>query len=408
MSIFDPSPEHRLLRESVRGFVLKKVEPQALEHDRDEKFNLPLFQELGGMGLLGLTVDEGLGGSGMDAPAVCIVHEELSRSDPGFCLACLAHNVLFAHNINQNASFEQKKKWLSPFCSGKKIGAMAMSETEAGTDLLAMKTKAIAHKDGYILNGRKMWITNASIPHEKLAPSLGKGEGVGGGSTTPDGCLIYAVSPGSQKEKNQRVRLSAFFVERGRKGFSSGQIIKGKTGMRSSTTAELILDDCFLPSFHLIGKEGGAWPSMMKNLEIERLALAAMAVGIAGRALDEMNQYASSRKAFGKSIRSFGQIQRHLAESFAEFESCRTYLYHIASLMDLKKGGFRLPSDSVKLICSERAKAISDRAIQVLGASGYVNECVVERLWRDSKLLEIGGGTNEALQKNITKELGKV
>ena len=177
--------------------------------------------------------------------------------------------------------------------------------------------------------------------------------------------------------------------------------------MRSSNTAELVFQKCHVPESHLIGQEGKALYHMMKNLEIERLALAAMSLGIAKRALNEMNQYATERKSFQKPIRHFGQIQRYLANSYAEFQSCRTYVYYIASQIDLNQSNQRLASDSAKLQAAKMGKKIADHAIQVLGAYGYVGEYPVERLWRDAKLLEIGGGTNEALQKNITQELEK-
>ena len=381
--LFNPSTEHQLLRKTVRDFTAQEVEPQAGLYDRKEMFNLPLFKKLGKLGLLAVTVqDEKFGGMGMDASAVCAVHEELAYSDPGFCLACLAHSVLCVHNIDQNASQEQKQLWLPKLASGEWVGAMAMSEADIGTDVLAMKTQAQKQKNGYTIYGRKMWITNGVIDDHK---------------TLCDGCLVYtALKEGG---------YCLFFVEKHFKGFSAGQNIKNKTGMRSSQTAELIFDHCLVPTAHLIGEEGKALHCMMKNLEIERLALASMSVGIARRALEEMNRYAEQRYAFGKKIRSFGQIQRYLAESYAEFQSCKMYVYSVANQVRLNQGGQRLESDSAKLIASQAGKKIADRAIQVLGAYGYVGEYHVERLWRDAKLLEIGGGTIEALQKNITKEL---
>ena len=381
-SLFNPTTEHRLLRESLQEFVNQEVEPQALQHDQHEKFNLTLFKKLGSLGLLGLTVKEEPG-MGMDAVAVCIAHEELSYSDPGFCLAYLAHSVLCVHNLNQNANKEQRKKWLTPLCSGKWVGAMAMSEPSAGTDILAMNSQAQKQGDHYVINGRKMWITNGVLSDS---------------GQLVDACLVYVKGPGHKG-------LSLFFVEKSLKGFKAGQQIKNKAGMRASCTSELIFDQCTVSADYLIGKEGQALYCMMKNLEIERLALAAMSLGIARRALDEMNKYASQRKAFGKSIRAFGQIQRYLAESYSEFQTCRTYIYHVAQNMNLDQGGQRLESDSAKLIASQMGKKVADCAMQVLGGYGYVGEYRVERLWRDAKLLEIGGGTVEALQKNISKEL---
>lgn len=378
--LFNPSPEHQLLRKSIKQFVEKEIEPQALEFDQKELFNLELFKKLGPLGFLALTAKEG---ADMDAVASVIVHEELSYSDPGFCLAYLAHSILCIHNISQNATKEQRKIWIPKLSSGEWVGAMAMSEPDVGTDVLAMHTTSHKEGDYYILNGRKMWITNGVISEDgKLV----------------DGCLVYTRRKDSKD-------ITLFFVEKGFQGFSAGQKIKGKTGMRASNTAELIFDDCRVPASHLIGEEGKALYPMMKNLEIERLALAAMSLGIGRRAFDEMNNYASQRQAFGKPIRHFGQIQKHLANSYAELNSCRSYIYLTALQSQFGKTQQRLNSDASKLLASQIGKNIADRAIQVLGAYGYVGEYVVERLWRDAKLLEIGGGTIEALEKNITKEL---
>ncbi|MDE0151285.1 MAG: acyl-CoA dehydrogenase family protein [Bdellovibrionales bacterium] len=378
--VFNPTPEHQLLRKSIRQFVIQEVEPQALGFDQKESFNLPLFKKLGPLGLLALTSGEGMG---MDAIASVIAHEELSYSDPGFCLAYLAHAVLCVHNISQNATKEQQQKWLPKLSSGEWVGAMAMSEPDVGTDVLAMSTTSYKEGDYYILNGRKMWITNGTISDD--------GELV-------DACLVYA-------RKKDSKDITLFFVEKGFSGFSAGQKIKGKTGMRASNTSELIFDNCKVPASHLIGEEGKALYPMMKNLEIERLTLAAMSLGIGRRAFDEMNKYASQRQAFGQKIRQFGQIQKYLAQSYAELNSCRSYVYLTALQTQFGKTQQRLNSDSSKLLASQIGKNIADRAIQVLGGYGYVGEYVVERLWRDAKLLEIGGGTIEALEKNIAKEL---
>ena len=380
--LFQPTEEHKLLRQTITSFVKEEVEKQALQYDRKEQFNLSLFKKAGSLGLLGITADPPFGGAGMDALSAVIVHEELSSSDPGFCLAYLAHAMLCVHNISKNASEEQKKRWLPKLCSGEWIGAMAMSEAEAGTDVFGMTSRFKAENNHYILNGRKMWITNGTQDENK----------------TPADCvLLYAQS--NKKE------ISTFIVERGFKGYEVGQKIKDKTGMRASNTAELVFNECKIPKENLIGKEGESLKHMMRNLEIERLTLAAMSLGIAKRCLNEMNKYASEREAFGKKIRDFGQIQKYLSESYAEYMACRTYVYNIARTMDLDQSDQRLSSDTAKLISSQMGKKVADRAIQILGGYGYVGEYQVERLWRDAKLLEIGGGTNEALEKNITKEM---
>ena len=382
-SLFNPSSEHKALREMLRSFVQKEVEIQAQEYDQKEKFNIELFRKLGPLGLLGLLVkEESLGGSDMDLRAMVLVHEELSRSDPGFCLSYLAHSVLCVYNIYRNANEEQKGLFLKGLCSGEKIGAMAMSEPDCGTDVLAMKTHAVKKGEKYILNGRKMWITNGCLDNQ---------------GTACDYCLVYAKTGD---------HISTFIVEKTFPGFSVGQKIKDKLGVRASNTAELVFDNCEVPLSHLIGREGESLIQMMKNLEVERLALASMSLGIASRSLEIMNRYASERKSFKKPIRTFGQIQKYLSKSYSEYQAIRSYTYWTAwQLVSQTSKNHRLDCDAVKLLSAEVGKNIADRAIQVLGGYGYVGEYIVERLWRDSKLLEIGGGTNEALEKNISKEL---
>ncbi len=386
--LFNPTEEHAMLRQTVREFAQSEVEPQAAEHDRAEKFNLPLFRRLGDLGLLGITVEEQYGGSGMDTVAAVIAHEELSASDPGFALAYLAHSMLCVNNIAVNCSVDQKKMWLPKLCSGEWIGAMAMSEPDVGTDVLGMKTSAVKNGDHYILNGRKMWITNGTVDD--------KG--------TPGDCvLVYAKT----SEKDGRPQISTFVVEKSFSGFSVGQKIKDKLGMRASNTAELVFQDCKVPASHLIGVEGDSMVHMMRNLEIERLTLAAMSVGLARRSIEIMTKYAQEREAFGKPISYFGQVQKMIADSYAEYRAAKAYTYETARLLGLHGEGQRLDSDGVKLFASTAGKNIADRAIQTLGGYGYVGEYVVERLWRDAKLLEIGGGTIEAHQKNITRDLCK-
>lgn len=388
LDLFNPTPEHAMLRETVRGFVESEVEPQATEHDRKEKFNVALFRKLGGLGLLGITIPENYGGSGMDPVAAVIAHEELSASDPGFCLAYLAHSMLCANNLAVNANEEQKKRWLPHLCDGSWIGSMAISEPHVGTDALGMKTTAQLKGSHYVLNGRKMWITNGTIDDQN----------------TPGDCVLVYAKTG---DKNGKPLISTFLVEKSHKGFSVGQKIKDKLGMRASNTAELVFQDCQVPKENLVGNEGEALVHMMRNLEIERVTLAAQSLGIARRSIQIMNKYASEREAFGEPLRAFGQIQKMIGDSFAEYKAARTYVYDAARRMDLQKHGHRLDSDAVKLFASVVGKNVADRAIQALGGYGYVGEYVVERLWRDAKLLEIGGGTSEAHQKNITRDLEK-
>ena len=379
-----------MIREMVRDFVREEIEPQALAHDRDEKFNLDLFRQLGEYGLLGITISDEYGGAGMDVTAAAIVNEELSYSDPGFCLAYLAHAQLTVNNLAINGSDEQKARYLPGLCSGELIGCMAMSEPDYGTDALAMTTTATRQDDGnWCINGRKMWITNGVIDDQ---------------GTPADIVWLYARTGTDDKG---RPEISTFIIEKGMEGYKSGQKIMDKLGMRASNTAELVFEDCIVPPENMVGEPGNSIRHMMRNLELERISLAAQAVGISRRCLADMTRYAGEREAFGKPIREFGQMQRHIGESWAEYRAMRAYLYETCRVSSLESGGQRLDSDGVKLFATTAAKNIADRAIQVMGGYGYVGEYVVERLWRDAKLLEIGGGTLESHQKNITRDLAK-
>jgi len=369
----------------VRSFAEAEVEPQANEFNKAEKMNLPLFRKLGELGLLGVTVPEEYGGSGMDATAAIIVHEELAASDPAFCLAYLAHSMLFVNNLNQNGNEAQKKLHLPSAVDGSKVCGMCMSEPAVGTDVLGMKTNAVRDGDEWVINGAKMWITNGTLD----------------GETTGDAYLVYARTGSTAKE------ISLFLVEKGTKGFSLGQKIQDKCGMRASMTAELVFQDCRVPAANLVGVEGKAAMCMMRNLEIERVALAAMSLGIARRCVEDMNRYAKERQAFGSALNSFGQMQRLIAESYAEYQAGRSYVYQTAKYLDLDTVGNGLDADGVKLYCGVMGKNVADRAMQVMGGYGYVGEYNVERLWRDSKLLEIGGGTNEAHHKNMVRDLSR-
>jgi isovaleryl-CoA dehydrogenase len=390
MDIGNPSEEHAMLREMVRDWTKEHVEPQALLHDREEKFNLTLLRSMGELGLLGISAEEKYGGAGLDATACAIVHEELSASDPGFALAYLAHSMLFVNNLSFNGTEEQKARILPLVCSGEWIGAMAMSEPDAGTDVLGLSTTAVEQDDGtWLLNGRKMWITNGCLDEA---------------GTPADVVWVYAKTGIDDKG---RVQMSTFLVEAGMVGYSVGQKIMDKTGMRASNTAELVFEDCIVPAANIVGAPGESLLHMMGNLEIERLTLAAMALGISRRSLEDMNRYATERSAFKSQIRDFGQMQRYIGESWAKYRAMRAYIYDTAFHMTLGKPGHRLDSDGVKLFAATAAKEIADAAMQVMGGYGYVGEYNVERLWRDSKLLEIGGGTIESHHKNITRDLSK-
>ena len=381
LDLLAPTPEHALLADTLRDFVEREVEPQAAEHDREEKFNLELFRRAGDLGVLGVTIPEEFGGAGLDAVAAVQVMEALSTSDPGFGLAVLAHAILFGQNCSVNANDEQRKRWLPKVASGEWIAGMCMTEPEVGTDVLGMRTSATRDGDDYRISGIKTFITNGGIDENTLG----------------DIFIVYART--GERE------LSSFIVEKGMKGFSLGQKWTDKLGMRASFTAELIFDDVRVPEANRLGNEGEGTLHMMRNLEIERLTLAAQALGIAQRSLQVMSAYANDRKAFGQPLRAFGQVQRYIAESFAEWRAARCFVYDTARRLDLSGSGQRVDADATKLLAAQVGKRAADAAIQVLGGAGYMGENVVERLWRDAKLLEIGGGTLEAHHKNLTKDL---
>jgi isovaleryl-CoA dehydrogenase len=367
------SEEHELLRQTVRQFVQSRVEPQAMEHDEKQSFNTGLLRELGKLGLIGVTIPEADGGAGLDATASCIVHDELAYADPGFALAYLAHALLFVNNFYYAGSADIRSRYLAKVLTGELVGAMGMTEPAVGTDVLGLQTTARRTSDGYVLNGRKTFITNG--------PEAGV-------------FLVYAKLD---------ERITTFVVERSFAGFSTGAKIP-KMGMRASSMSELIFEDVHVPAANLLGSEGGGITNMMRNLEIERLGLSAMSLGIARRCLDVMVRYSTERRSFGKPLYEHGQIQRYIGDSFAKVEAIRALVYNVAATTGPDKRN-RLGTDAAKLFSSTAAKEVADAAIQVLGGYGYAAEYRVEQFWRDAKLMEIGGGTLEAHQKNITRDL---
>ncbi len=364
-----------MLRQTVRQLVRDVVEPQAMAHDEDGTFNVGLLRKLGDLGLCGLTVPEADGGAGLDAVASVIVHEELAWADPGFTLGYLAHALLFVNNLYWAATPAQRTRYLPRTITGEHVGAMGMTEPAVGTDVLGMQTVAREDGDHYVLDGRKTFITNAPEAHV---------------------FMVYAKLDG---------RITTFVVERDTPGFATGPKIP-KLGMRASTMSELTFDGCRIPRDHLLGTEGGGITNMMRNLEIERLGLAAMSLGMAQRCLEVMTRYAQERHSFGKPIHEHGQIQRHLGESYAKVEAMRALVYGVAATVSPTSRN-RIGTDAAKLFCATAAKDVADSAIQVLGGYGYCTEYRVEQFWRDAKLIEIGGGTVEAHQKNITRDLIK-
>ena len=382
-NLFEPTPEHALLAQTLRAFTEREVEPQAAAADREERFNLALFRRAGELGLLGVTLPEAYGGAELDATAAVQVAELLSTSDPGFALAVLAHSYLFAHNLALNGSEAQRIRFLPKAANGTSVGGLCMTEPSVGTDVLAMRTAARRDGDGFRLTGCKTFITNGGVATGELG----------------DAFIVYAATaPGE---------ISSFLIEKGMPGFALGQKWSDKLGMRSSFSAELVFEDVPVPAKNLMGAPGEGTLHMMRNLELERLVLAAMSLGIAQRCLEIMLAYSGERRAFGQPIRNFGQIQRYIAEHFANYRAARIFVYDVARRIDLRAAGQRLDSDAIKLFASQMAKQTADAAIQVLGGNGYMGEYVVSRLWRDAKLIEIGGGTLEAHHKNLVKELGR-
>jgi isovaleryl-CoA dehydrogenase len=379
--LYAPTPEHALLAETLREFVAREVEPQAAEHDRSERFNLALFRRAGELGLLGVTLPEEHGGAGLDATAAVQVCEALSTADPGFALAVLAHAILFAQNVHVNGDAEQRRRVLPKAASGEWVGGMCMTEPAVGTDVLAMTTRAKRDGDVYVIDGVKTFITNGGVDDRTLGD-----------------CFVVYAATGPRE-------LSSFLVEKGMAGFRLGQKWKDKLGMRASFTAELVFEGVRVPAANRLGEEGQGTLQMMRNLEIERLTLAAMSLGIAQRCLEVMVGYSTERKSFGVPLAEHGQIQRYLAETFAEYKAARALVYDTARRMDLRATGQRAAADAAKLFAAQAGKRAADAAIQVLGGYGYMGEYVVERLWRDAKLLEIGGGTLEAHHKNLAKDL---
>ncbi len=373
--LFNPTPEHEMLRAMVRDFALAEVAGQAEAQDLKQELNVPLFRRLGELGLLGITVPAADGGAGMDTVAAVIAHHELAKIDPGFCLAYLAHSMLFVNNFYYCSNEEQRGRVLEKVVSGEWVAGMGMTEPNYGTDVLGMTTTAVRQGAKYILNGTKTYITNG-----------------------PEGyCfLVYAKVEG---------RITSFLVDRSCPGFRTSKPIH-KMGMRASTMSELILENCEVPVENLLGREGQGITHMMRNLEIERLTLAAMSLGIADRCLEIMLDYAGQRIAFGKPLAEFGQIQRFIGESYAETEAARCLIYQVARSVGPNHRN-RVGSDAAKLFAAPVGKVVADRTMQVLGGGGYCTEFPVERLFRDAKLLEIGGGTLESHQKNLTRDLVK-
>ncbi|MEI1277775.1 acyl-CoA dehydrogenase family protein [Leptospira venezuelensis] len=381
IDLYNPTDDHLSLRENVSAFAKENLDLQAKDHDDEESFNKDLFRRLGAeLGIFGVTVPQEDGGMGLDPVASVIIHEEFSAYDPGFTLSYLAHEVLFVNNFFHSGNPAQRAKYMPKVLSGEWIGGMGMTEPGAGTDVLGMTTVATRKGDKFVLNGRKQFITNGIVGQV---------------------FLVYAKTSKDSK------RTTSFIVESSYPGFSFGKK-EEKMGMRSSPTTQLIFENMEVPAENLIGAEDGALTHMMRNLEIERVTLAAQSLGIAKRCIDVMCEYSIlHREAFDKKLIEFGQIQRLLAESYADYQAARALVYDVASKIHPENRN-SLGAASAKLVSTQMAERVSRNAIQVLGGYGYCREYPVERLHRDAILLSIGGGTNEAMQKNIAADLRKL
>ncbi len=368
--------EEKELQKMCRDFARNELAPKAEHHDEHESFNIDAFKKMGEIGVLGITADPKYGGAGLGATAATIVMEEFGKACAGSTLSYLAHSMLCVNNIQNNASEEQKAKYLPKLITGEWIGCMGMSEPEFGSDAVGIQTKALASGNDFIINGTKMWITNAQYAD-----------------------VAYVYTRTGEDRKN----LSTFIVEKGTPGFSVGKPIH-KMGMRSSPTGELIFDNAKVNKSQLVGNEGESLYHMMKNLDIERITIAGISLGIAQACLDQCVKYAQERKQFGKNIGNFQLIQKMIAEMAAETEMMRNFLYSIAKQYD---AGVRGPTTAamVKLQLPKMVTKIALDAIQLHGGYGYSREFPLERMMRDNKLNEIGAGTNEVMIMIIAKNL---
>ena len=374
---YNPTQTHSDLRQTIAKFSEHQIKPQAKEFDEKEDFNMPLFKKLANeLALFGVTVPEADGGLGLDAVASVIIHEEMSKYDPGFTLSYLAHEVLFVNNLGHSGSDVQKTKYLPPTISLEKIAGMAMTEPGAGTDVLGMSTTATKKGDKYILNGTKQFITNG---------------------TTGDVFLVYAKLDRNAKD------ISAFIVEKDYPGFQVGKK-EEKMGMKASPTSQLIFEDMAVPAENLVGEENKATMPMMRNLEIERVTLGAQSLGIAARCLEVMSEYAMERQSFGKPLINHGQVENLIADAYAQFLAARALVYNVASQISPERRNSQ-GAAAAKYMATTMAENVARNAIQVLGGYGYTRDYEVERLYRDAILLSIGGGTNEAMKKNLISDL---
>ena len=371
---FDHGDTIAMLRETVHAFAQKEIAPRAAEVERANDFPADLWKKLGALGLLGITVEEEYGGTQMGYLAHIVAMEELSRASGAIGLSYGAHSNLCVNQIRRNGSEAQKKKYLPKLVSGDHVGALAMSEPGAGSDVVGMRLRAERRGERYVLNGNKMWITNG-----------------------PDANVLVIYGKTSDRG------ITAFLVEKGMKGFSTAQKLD-KLGMRGSNTCELVFRDCEVPVENVLGREGEGVKVLMSGLDYERAVLAAGPLGLMAACLDVVVPYVHERKQFGQSIGEFQLMQGKLADMYTTFSACRAYVYAVGQALD-RNETTRKDAAGAILYAAEKATWMAGEAIQAMGGMGYINETPTGRLWRDAKLYEIGAGTSEIRRWLIGREL---
>ena len=380
---FDLGEDIDALRDAVRQFAQAEIAPLAAETDRSDQFPMHLWRKFGEIGVLGITADEAYGGAGMGYLAHMIAMEEISRASASIGLSYGAHSNLCVNQINRNGTAEQKARYLPKLISGEHVGALAMSEPGAGSDVVSMRLRADKRGDRYVLNGSKMWITNGP---------------------DADTLVVYAKTDPDAGARG----ITAFLIEKGFKGFSVAQKLD-KLGMRGSHTGELVFQDCEVPEENVLGRVGEGVKVLMSGLDYERAVLAAGPIGIMQSAMDVVVPYIHERKQFGQAIGEFQLIQGKVADMYTILQASRSYCYQVGKNLDRLGAGHarqvRKDCAAVILYCAEKATWMAGESIQILGGNGYINEYPTGRLWRDAKLYEIGAGTSEIRRMLIGREL---